>query len=80
VLSVEDSPAVSIVVGGRSPTGPWWRFLPGTLNGDRLVCNVRAGSAMRYDVNFRNDNAGSITLFFDRGNNAPRNSNFTRLD
>jgi hypothetical protein len=74
VMSVEAPGSVEVILAGNDNGGPFWRFNPATLTGDRLEVKPHA-TGSRYVFDWRDANSGSISQF---GPNF--SGRFTRLD
>ena len=80
VMAIDESKTAQMILSGRNERGPWWRFVTGTVSGDRLDYNPHSTSS-RFIFDWRGANAGSVGIICDRCTNArPFSTDFTRLD
>ena len=79
VLSVEADGSASAILAGKTPRSRYWRFVNGTVSGNRL--DFLPHSTARYTFDWRDANSGSVGLIWESYANAPPfASRFTRLD
>ena len=82
VMSVEEQRTAEVIIAGKGPNGSYWRFVTGTLSGDRLDYTPREGST-RFLFDWNDANSGSLSQMFTQQkgrNQPPYNTRFTRLD
>jgi hypothetical protein len=83
VMSVEEKRTAELIVAGKSNNGSYWRFVTGTLSGNRLEYVPRDGAA-RFMFDWSDANSGSLSQILESGKggkkNAAYNTRFSRLD
>jgi hypothetical protein len=80
VMSIEGGRSAEVIVTGKGPTGFYWRFVTGTVSGDRLEYVPRDGAA-RYVFSWNDARSGSLSQLSEGHAARPAyNTSFTRLD
>jgi hypothetical protein len=81
VMSVEGKPTAELIISGRNANGPRWRFITGTLSGNKLEF-VAAEGARRSVFEWSDANSGALSQGVERPGrkNAPSSTRFSRLD
>ena len=80
VLSVDETRTAQLVLAGKSNNGAYWRFVSGTVSGDRLEY-LPHGAGSRYIFDWRDANGGSVGALPENAvSSKPYSTDFTRLD
>lgn len=83
VLSVDTAlKTAQMIQSGSGPTGPTWRFVTATLDGDRLLYRTRDGGE-HFTFTWNDANSGTVAQNPDGADSGRRwvyNANFKRLD
>ena len=80
VMALEEGKTAQVIVAGISANGPYWRFITGTVSGNRLDYVPREGG-VRYLFDWNDASGGSMTQHLEMGGATKiRNTRFARLD